>query len=230
MSRTGRAAGTPTATAGPDFRFERPYWEAGLRAVAGVDEAGAGPLAGPVTAGAVIFAPGPVEGCPAGVNDSKQLTEAEREALAPRIRAAAVAFAVASCTPEEIDRHNIRQACLIAMRRAVEALAVRAEALVIDYRRLPDLALPQTAVAKGDTLSLSVAAASILAKVERDAYMVAADALYPGYGFARHKGYGTPEHLEALARLGPCPLHRRSYAPVRAAAGLEPQQGSLNLR
>ncbi len=226
----------------PDFTYERAYWEAGLLHVAGVDEAGAGPLAGPVMAGAVILPVGPLMGpgetpparvltglCPAGVNDSKQLTEAARDALAPLIREAAVAWAVASCTPAEIDQYNIRRACLIAMRRAVDALSVPAQALVIDYRRLPDMTLPQTPITKGDTLSLSIAAASILAKTTRDAYMVEADTLYPGYGFARHKGYGTPEHLEALARLGPCPLHRRSYAPVRAAAGGSPTQGDLGL-
>ncbi len=211
---------------GPDFAFERVYWDACLTLVAGVDEAGAGPLAGPVTAAAVIL---PVDHAPPGINDSKQLSEAARDALAPLIRQVAVAWAVASCTPEEIDRHNIRQACLIAMRRAVDALSPAAQALVIDYRSLPDLRLPQTPITKGDTLSLSIGAASILAKTSRDAVMLAADAEYPQYGFARHKGYGTPEHLEALRRHGPCPLHRRSYAPVRAAAGLDPVQTGLGL-
>ncbi len=210
----------------PDFAYERVYWDAGLTLVAGVDEAGAGPLAGPVTAAAVIL---PVDRAPPGINDSKQLSEAARDALAPLIREVAVAWAVASCTPEEIDRHNIRQACLIAMRRAVDALSPAAQALVIDYRTLPDLRLPQTPITKGDTLSLSIGAASILAKTSRDAVMLAADAEFPQYGFARHKGYGTPEHLEALRRYGPCPLHRRSYAPVRAAAGLDPVQTGLGL-
>jgi ribonuclease HII len=211
---------------GPDFAYERVYWDAGLTLVAGVDEAGAGPLAGPVTAAAVIL---PIDRAPPGVNDSKQLSEAARDALAPLIRELAVAWAVASCTPEEIDRHNIRQACLIAMRRAVDALSPKAQAVVVDYRSLPDLRLPQTPITKGDTLSLSIGAASILAKTSRDAVMLAADAEYPQYGFARHKGYGTPEHLDALRRHGPCPLHRRSYAPVRAAAGLDPVQTGLGL-
>lgn len=216
-------------SARPDFEFERVYWRAGLVRIAGVDEAGAGPLAGPVMAAAVVFSPEDSVVVELGIDDSKKLTEAARAALAPLIRARAVAFAVAECSPAEIDRHNIRQACLIAMRRAVEVLSPAADALVIDYRRLPDLALPQTAITRGDALSLSIGAASILAKTTRDAFMEAADARYPGYGFARHKGYGTPEHLEALARLGPCPLHRRSYAPVRAAAGLEAVQGTLGL-
>lgn len=211
---------------GPDFAFERVYWDTGLTLVAGVDEAGAGPLAGPVTAAAVIL---PVDRAPPGINDSKQLTEAARDALAPLIREMAIAWAVASCTPEEIDRHNIRQACLIAMRRAIDALSPAPQAVVIDYRSLPDLRLPQTPITKGDTLSLSIGAASILAKTTRDALMLEADAVYPQYGFARHKGYGTPEHLEALRRHGPCPLHRRSYAPVRAAAGLDPVQTGLGL-
>lgn len=216
-------------SARPDFEFERVYWRAGLVRIAGVDEAGAGPLAGPVMAAAVVFSPEDSVVVELGIDDSKKLTEAARAALAPLIRARAVAFAIAECSPAEIDRHNIRQACLIAMRRAVEVLSPAADALVIDYRRLPDLALPQTAITRGDALSLSIGAASILAKTTRDAFMEAADARYPGYGFARHKGYGTPEHLEALARLGPCPLHRRSYAPVRAAAGLEAVQGTLGL-
>lgn len=216
----------------PDFAFERVFWVQGLDRVGGVDEAGAGPLAGPVMAAAVIFSSEPdalAAVTALGINDSKQLTEAARETLAPRIRALAIAWAVARCTPEEIDRHNIRQACLIAMRRAVDALSPAAQALVIDYRSLPDLRLPQTPITKGDTLSLSIGAASILAKTERDAFMVAADAQFPLYGFARHKGYGTPEHLAALRAHGPCPLHRRSYAPVREAAHLEPVQGTLTL-
>lgn len=213
----------------PDFAFERVHWAAGLMRVAGVDEAGAGPLAGPVMAAAVIFAPEDTDVAALGIDDSKKLTETARAALAPLIRGRAVACAVAECSPAEIDRFNIRQACLIAMRRAVDALSPAAEALVIDYRRLPDLAMPQTPITRGDALSLSIGAASILAKTTRDAFMEAADAQYPGYGFARHKGYGTPEHLEALARLGPCPLHRRSYAPVRAAAGLDSVQATLGL-
>jgi ribonuclease HII len=215
--------------AGPDFSFERAHWQAGLLRVAGVDEAGAGPLAGPVTAAAVVFEPEDARVVALGIDDSKKLTEAARRALAPEIRARAVAWAVAECSPSEIDRFNIRQACLIAMRRAVDALAPAAQALVIDYRRLPDVSVPQTPITRGDALSLSIGAASILAKTTRDAFMEAADAAFPGYGFARHKGYGTPEHLDALARLGPCPLHRRSYAPVRAAAGLDPVQGTLDV-
>ena len=211
---------------GPDFQFEATLWAAGHLHVAGVDEAGAGPLAGPVYAAAVILRR---HDAPPGINDSKTLTEAERDALAPVIKARAIAWSVASCTPSEIDTYNIRRACLIAMRRAIDALEPAAHAVVIDYHSLSDLRIPQLSITKGDTLSLSIGAASILAKTTRDALMVEHDARYPGYGFARHKGYGTPEHLAALKRLGPCPLHRSSYAPVREAMGLLPAQPSLDL-
>ncbi len=184
--------------------------------VAGLDEAGAGPLAGPVTAACVVLDPARVDEL-VGVDDSKALREAERERLAARIRAAARAFAVAEASVEEIDHLNIREAGLLAMRRALEAASAAAPDvghLLVDAREVPGTALPQTSLIKGDARSLSIAAASILAKVARDAVMTAAAAAHPGYGFERHKGYGTAEHVAALRSLGVTPLHRRTFAPV----------------
>ncbi len=182
--------------------------------IAGVDEAGRGPLAGPVIAAAVILGEVPVA---ARVRDSKRLAPARRETLAHEIREQALAWAVAGAEPEEIDRLNILQATLLAMRRAVAALAVRPVRVLVDGDRCPALAVEAEAVIGGDARVACISAASILAKVERDARMVRLAARYPGYGFAAHKGYPTRAHLEALARLGPCPVHRRSFAPVRAA-------------
>lgn len=180
--------------------------------VCGVDEAGRGPLAGPVVAAAVILDPHrPID----GLRDSKQLAPARREALAATIQRRARAWAVASATVEEIDRLNILQASLLAMRRAVELLDPSAEFALIDGNRLPALAIPAQALIGGDASTAAIAAASILAKTHRDGLMRALDVQYPGYGFARHFGYATAEHLRALRRLGPCPLHRRSFAPVR---------------
>jgi len=201
------------------LRYEGALWAAGLERVAGVDEAGMSPLAGPVAAAAVILAPG--TRIPE-VDDSKKLDADTRERLAPLIRAGAVAWAVAFVEPEEIDRVNIYWAGLLAMRRALDALAPAAEHALIDGRRIPHLPWPQQRIIKGDEKSLSIAAASILAKTARDARMCAFDAAYPGYGFARHKGYPVREHFAALARLGACPIHRRSFGPVREALGLPP--------
>lgn len=188
--------------------------EAG-RLVVGVDEAGRGPLAGPVTAAAVILDPHrPIE----GLADSKRLSPARREALAEAIQTRALAWAVASCEPEEIDRLNILRASLLAMARAVRALAVRPTHALIDGNRCPeDLPCSAEAVVRGDALEPAISAASILAKVHRDREMLRLDADYPGYGLAEHKGYPTRAHLEALRRLGPSPCHRRSFAPVRRA-------------
>jgi ribonuclease HII len=196
------------------LRYESVLWSAGVERVAGVDEAGMSPLAGPVAAAAVILAPGTRI---TGVDDSKKLDAATRERLAPVIRACAVAWAVVFVEPEEIDRLNIYWAGLLALRRAVEALAPAAEHALIDGRRLPALAVPQQRIWQGDEKSLSIAAASILAKTARDERMRALDDAYPGYGFARHKGYPVRAHLAALARLGVSPIHRRSFAPVREA-------------
>jgi ribonuclease HII len=184
--------------------------------VAGCDEAGRGPLAGPVVVAAVILDPArPI----AGLADSKQLDEARREALFPLILERAIATAVISVSPAHIDRDNILKATLHGMREALRALRPLPALALIDGNRLPpDLPCPARSIVGGDASEPAISAASILAKVTRDRVMVELDARWPGYGFARHKGYPTPEHLDALARLGPCPEHRRSYAPVRAAA------------
>lgn len=190
--------------------------------VAGVDEAGRGPLAGPVVAAAVLLDPGrPIE----GLTDSKKISAKRRERFDGLIRAEALAFAIARVEPVEIDRINILQASLAAMVRAVAALPVAARAVRVDGNRAPDFGVPAEALVGGDALDPAISAASILAKVDRDRLLVAMEEEYPGYGFAAHKGYGTRVHLEALARLGPCPAHRRSFAPVRAAA----DQGCLAL-
>ncbi len=183
----------------------------GARRIAGVDEAGRGPLFGPVVAAAVILP----KGCSLeGLTDSKKLSAKKRTELDAVIRMNAVAFAIAEVDAETIDRINIRQASLLAMRRAVEQLALSPDFLLIDGRDTIDWDCPQRAVVRGDGTSFSIAAASVLAKVYRDRLLVELDGEYPGYGLARHKGYGSPEHIAALARLGPTPLHRMSYRPV----------------
>lgn len=180
----------------------------------GVDEAGRGPLAGAVFAAAVILDPArPVD----GLADSKSIDAARREALGRAIRRDALAWAVAAATVEEIDEMNILRASLEAMARAVRALAVEPGEVVVDGLHVPDTAWPCRALVKADRLVPAVSAASILAKTARDDEMVALDARYPGYGFARHKGYPTAAHLAALRALGPCEIHRRSFAPVREA-------------
>ncbi|WP_439861277.1 ribonuclease HII [Pseudomonas sp. MBLB4136] len=185
--------------------------------VAGVDEVGRGPLCGAVVTAAVILDPQrPI----VGLNDSKKLTEARRERLFEEIQEKALAWCVARAEVEEIDRLNILQATMLAMQRAVEGLSVRPRLALIDGNRCPRLQVPSAAVVKGDSQVPAIAAASILAKVSRDREMQQLDLLYPGYGIAGHKGYPTPTHLEALRRLGPTPIHRRSFAPVRAL--LEP--------
>ncbi len=183
------------------------------RYVCGVDEAGRGPLAGPVFAASVILnVSDPID----GLADSKVLTHERREELAAQIQARAVAWAVASATVEEIDRINILRASLLAMRRAVEQLVVEPHEVVVDGLHCPEIRFPVRAIVDGDALVAEISAASILAKTARDALMVEMHALYPDYGFARHKGYSTPQHLEALQRFGACPIHRRSFAPVRS--------------
>jgi ribonuclease HII len=197
---------------GPTYKNERALIAQGRLFVAGVDEVGRGPLAGPVGVGAVILDP---DDLPKGLNDSKVLTAARREELAQAIYAKAIAVALAFASVEEIDRLNIRGATLLAMRRAVAALSVRPDYALIDGRDTPPgLLCPAHPIIGGDGLSLSIAAASIVAKVARDALMTRLDAVHPGYGFARHAGYATREHAAALTRLGPCPLHRRSFKPV----------------
>jgi ribonuclease HII len=179
--------------------------------VCGVDEAGRGPLAGPVVAAAVILDPArPI----AGLNDSKKLSEKRRDELALVIRVEALAWAVAEASVEEIDRLNILHASMLAMQRAVAGLAVRPERALVDGNRCPRLAIPVEAVVKGDGKIAAIAAASILAKTVRDAGMRALDAAYPQYGFARHMGYPTAAHCRALQEHGPTPAHRKSFGPV----------------
>ena len=186
--------------------------------VAGVDEAGRGPLAGPVVAGAVVLDPArPID----GLRDSKQLAAEEREELAKAIRERAFAVALGRAEVAEIDRINILRASLVAMRRAVDALAARVRVAYIDGNMAPMLRCATVTVVGGDAKVPAISAASIVAKVARDAEMVAAAKRYPGYGFEQHKGYATGRHLEALRRLGPTPLHRRSFAPVAQAFGGE---------
>jgi len=201
------------------LRYETALWSTGVTRVAGVDEAGMSPLAGPVAAAAVVFAPG--ARLP-GVDDSKKLDAATRERLAVEIKQTAVAWAVGFAEVEEIDTINIYWAGMLAMRRAVEGLALAPEHVLLDARRLKELSVPQQRIVKGDAKSLTIAAASILAKTARDAHMKDLDRQYPGYGFAKHKGYPVREHVAALSQLGACPVHRRSFAPVRVALGLPP--------
>jgi len=188
---------------------ERELRDEGLRFIAGVDEAGVGPLAGPVVAAAVIFPAG--EGLK-GVDDSKKLSPAKRDELAVTIRDAALAWSVIPVDPIEIDRVNIYQAGLLAMQRAVLALDPTPERVLVDGRgTVPNLSMPQESVIGGDAICHAIAAASVLAKSERDRMMRDYDAAYPGYGFAAHKGYPTAEHREAIKKLGPSPIHRRSF-------------------
>jgi ribonuclease HII len=187
--------------------------------LAGVDEVGRGPLAGDVVAAAVILDPArPIE----GLRDSKKLSEARREALADLIRERALAWSVARATVAEIDALNILQASLLAMKRAVEALSTQPAYVLVDGNRLPRWRYPSEPVVKGDDRVPAIAAASILAKVQRDRELIALDAEYPGYGFAAHKGYPTATHLAALRELGVTPVHRRSFAPVRALLTPDP--------
>lgn len=213
---------TSPPSAPRDFlrRRERELRQFGFRRVAGADEAGAGPLAGPLVAAAVILPP---RARLPGVDDSKKLTPRQRERWAALIRQRALAFAVVEVDAAEVDRSGPYQASIAGMTRAVLALDPAPDYLLTDARRLPDLALPQEAVIGGDRKHLCIAAASILAKVHRDGLMREFEDQFPGYGFARHKGYGTAAHLEALQRLGPCPQHRRSYSPVREALGWQPR-------
>lgn len=188
--------------------------------VAGVDEAGRGPLAGPVVAAAVILPlPCPVE----GIHDSKRLTPRQRDRLFDEIRAHAVGVAVGIADVRTIDRVNILQATRLAMRDAVRGLPIAPDCVLVDALTIPDVPFPQHAIVHGDSLCLSVAAASVIAKVTRDRLLMELDRQYPGYGFASNKGYPTPDHLAAIARLGVCPEHRRSFAPVRVVL----EQGRL---
>jgi ribonuclease HII len=184
-----------------------------MQLICGVDEAGRGPLAGAVFAAAVILNP---ERPIAGLADSKKLTEKKRDALALEIKAYALAWAVASCSEEEIDEINILGASMLAMKRAIETLKITPDLVQVDGNQCPKIALPCEAIVKGDSKVAAISAASILAKTARDAELYALDAKYPQYGFAKHKGYPTPYHLEMLSLHGVSEIHRKSYAPVRA--------------
>jgi ribonuclease HII len=202
----------------PHLDFELAFVQQGYVLIAGVDEVGRGALAGPVMAGAVLL---PIDQLNLldildGVRDSKLCTPPERNELYDRIREIALAAEVGAATHAEIDQMGIGPATRVAMRRAIEQLQHTPQALLIDWVRLHEVKLPQVSIIKGDQRSLSIAAASILAKVTRDRLMVELDVNYPGYGFARHKGYCTPGHQIALEKLGPCDIHRRSFDPIRA--------------
>ncbi|OLE54831.1 MAG: ribonuclease HII, partial [Bacteroidetes bacterium 13_1_20CM_4_60_6] len=207
------------------LRFEIDLWEQGFNLIAGVDEAGMAPLAGPVIAGAVIL---PKNYKLKRLNDSKQiLDETVRRELAEQIKRDCIVWAVGCAEVEEIDTLNIYHAGLLAMRRAVEGLASQPDFILVDARRIPHCATPQRGIIKGDTLSASIAAASIIAKTTRDAIMTEMDSVLPGYKFATHKGYPTPEHCRCLKELGATAIHRRSFARVRQALGLDPIQDNL---
>jgi len=207
------------------LRFEIELWAQGFNFIAGVDEAGMAPLAGPVVAAAVIL---PRNYKLRRLNDSKQiLDEAIRAELACQIKEDALVWSVGRAEVEEIDTINIYHAGLLAMRRAVEGLSSQPDFVLVDARRIPHCATPQRGIIKGDALSASIAAASIIAKTTRDALMCEFDSLHPGYNFATHKGYPTPEHCRLLKELGAAPIHRRSFARVREALGLDPIQDNL---
>jgi len=198
------------------LHFERVLWKAGVVHIAGVDEVGVGPLAGPVVAAAVVFPPG-VE--IKGVDDSKALDELARKKFDREIRQKATAVGIGVVEVEEIDRLNIYHAGLRAMKLALESLPVVPQHVLVDARTIPGVPQPQNAFDKGDGINFSIAAASIVAKVHRDGLMTQLDALYPGYGFAGHKGYATAEHQNAIRELGPCPIHRRSFDYIRELCG-----------
>jgi len=198
------------------FANERECWSRGLSLVAGIDEAGRGPLAGPVVAAAVIL---PQDFEAGALDDSKKLSPRTREKIySLLVSTRGVVFSVAVIDAGEIDRLNILRATHEAMRRALDGLGTRADHALVDGLPVPGLSAPHTAIVGGDGISLSIAAASILAKVTRDRLMLEADGQFPGYGFAQHKGYGTKGHLDRLHALGPCPIHRRSFSPVARAA------------
>jgi len=198
------------------LHFERLLWKAGIQHIAGVDEVGMGPLAGPVVAAAVVFSPGTEI---AGIDDSKALDEETRERLDKEIRCKASALALGVVEVEEIDRINIYHAGIRAMQLALLNLPVTPQHILVDSRTIPGFAQPQNSFDKGDGIDFSIASASIVAKVFRDRLMTELDVQYPGYGFASHKGYATPEHQRAIKELGPCPIHRRSFDYIRELRG-----------
>lgn len=197
-------------------RFEKQLYQEGYTYIAGIDEVGRGPLAGPVVAAAVIL---PLDFYLPGVNDSKALSEKKRQRLSVQIKESALSWAIGIVSPAVIDRDNILNATYEAMRIAGKALLPKPEFLLIDAVKIPDININQLAIIKGDALSISIACASIIAKTERDEIMKGYDLLYPHYGFARHKGYATREHLLALEEYGPCPIHRHSFEPIKSMRG-----------
>jgi len=207
------------------LRFELELWDQGYSFIAGVDEAGMAPLAGPVVAGAVIL---PKNYKLRGLNDSKKiLDETKREELATQIKQDAVCWSVGMADVGEIDRLNIYHAGLLAMQRAFQNLTCRPDFVLVDARKIPNCSSPQRGIIHGDALSATIAAASLIAKTTRDSHMLELDQIYSGYGFASHKGYPTPEHCRALKSLGALPIHRRSFTRVREALGLDPIQAEL---
>jgi ribonuclease HII len=198
------------------LNFERVLWKSGVRHIAGVDEAGVGPLAGPVVAAAVVFEANTMIH---GIDDSKQLDPPTRAALAEDIRRKSAGVSVGVATVEEIDAINIYHAALLAMRRAVEALPMSPHHILVDARTIPGILIPQNSFNKGDGINFSIAAASIIAKTERDRMMEALDREYPGYGFSKHKGYGTAEHCRAIKSLGPSSVHRMSFPVISELRG-----------
>ena len=205
----------------PDLSLENPLWQGGVSRLAGVDEAGRGAWAGPVAAAAVILpADEEILQTLKGVRDSKQMTPLQRLRWVGQIQQLAAAWGVGMASNQEIDALGIVPATRLAMQRALQALKVSPQHLLIDALRLPEVELPQTSLPHGDAISLSIAAASVLAKTARDAIMVEFDHQYTGYGFARHKGYGTAAHSAALQRLGACPLHRFSFAPLKLSSSV----------
>ena len=210
--RRRRRDGLP---ARPTYREELALFDQGFSLVAGLDEAGRGPLAGPVVAGVAVLPQRP-EGPWVGlVRDSKQMTRAQRDEVLPHLRASALALEVGVSGPDEIDELGIVRATCLAMERALNSMALLPQYLLLDAFPLPGAKIPQKPIVHGDALCLSIAAASIVAKVTRDRMMEEADSRYPGYGFSRHKGYATREHLRRLKLRGPCAIHRYTYAPVR---------------
>ena len=203
----------------PTYDEEQLLFDQGYSLVAGMDEVGRGPLAGPVVAGLAILPSDPKGEWVELIRDSKQLTSLQREEAAAALYKQASALEVGVCSPGEVDELGIVGATRLAMRRALSSAALRPQFLLLDAFPLPNVDIPQKAIVKGDAKCLSIAAASIVAKVARDRLMCLEEEAHPGYGFARHKGYGTREHIRNLQLLGPCPIHRRSFAPVKHMVG-----------
>jgi ribonuclease HII len=210
--------------ASPDLSFEDHLWRQGLLRVAGVDEAGRGPLAGPVSAAAVIFPPDKrIQQILEGVNDSKKMNSKEREYWAVRIKKTAICYGTGFASAQEIDETGIVPAIHLAIGRALSKIPCLIEHILVDYIKIMNCECPQTPLVKGDARSLSIAAASVLAKTARDDLMRKLDLQYPGYGFAANKGYGTSAHLEALERIGPCAIHRFSFRPIHKEGNAGPE-------